>query len=187
MASGSHKLHMLVKMIVESSLPEGCEARFDSACNEKESDSFKQHLPLFNSDIKANENVFCNVDILILKNGMISVIMEIEESGILPTKICGKFLTSALSSEHIHDLDDNEPVKFSDNILFIQVLCHTNTSQEEKSKLRQKWGNLEESINAILPLKGSSVKKYRLLYGRLDDFAGEKGKELRNAVRNHLR
>jgi len=56
-----------------------------------------QHIPLFCTSEKSRETEYCNVDMMILKNDKIKVIVEIEESNVKPTQICGKLLTSALS------------------------------------------------------------------------------------------
>jgi hypothetical protein len=47
--------------------------------------------------------------------------MEIEESGIKPAKICGKYLTTALSSQY--NYKDKELIKIEKkSVIFIQVL-----------------------------------------------------------------
>jgi hypothetical protein len=79
-----------------------------------------QHIPLFRDSRKKRETQYCNVDLLILKNGKVRVILEIEEADIKPTQICGKFLTSALSLCYIHD-QDGGVVDMDASVLFIQL------------------------------------------------------------------
>ena len=54
-------------------------------------------MPLFFQGPKSRETTFCNADMILLKNGRVKVIFEIEETNIKPTQVFGKFLTSALS------------------------------------------------------------------------------------------
>ncbi|TET08350.1 hypothetical protein E3J84_06305 [Candidatus Aerophobetes bacterium] len=98
------------------------------------------------------------------------MIIEIEETDITPTQICGKFLTSALSSYFIHECKNNIPVGMGDSVSFIQIL---NTSRLKEGTVKpEQWINLEKSIMNILPIKGSKIRKYKLLYGNVSDFKG---------------
>ncbi len=190
-----HDLHKLVrKLITESktinAIP-GVKPLFDSACIDGNEDD-GQHLPLFFGERRANEDVYCNVDGLILKDKKVAVIIEIEESGMLPTKICGKFLTSALSATHLHGEREAYPIQFAENVLFIQVL-RVRKDSPEHSKITAKWENLEKSINAILPLydfilgKHRRVKAYRLFYEDLESFSGEPWERMEEAIEAHLK
>lgn len=100
----------------------------------------------------------------------IRVIIEIEETDVKPTQICGKFWTSALSSYYIHD-SENTPIGMDDSVLFIQIL-NPSQPKEKTSKIKQ-WENLEKSIKNLLPL--NKIREYKLLYGNVSDFKNRKG------------
>jgi hypothetical protein len=89
------------------------------------------------------------------------MIVEIEESNVKPTQICGKFLTSALASYYIHNSKRNEPIGMDGSVTFIQIVDTSKLVKEKTSKFKQ-WKALEESINRIIPLKNSKIRKYRL-------------------------
>ena len=162
-----HPLHKIVGQCIDSHKFPDCKIIKDPACGGQ------QNVPLFCSEDKSNETEYCNVDLLILKDNKIRVIIEIEETDVTPIKICGKFLTSALSRYFIHESENNIPIGMSDSVLFVQIL---NISQlkEETAKPNQ-WENLEKSIMDTLPIKASKIRKYRLLYGNVSDFRGTNG------------
>jgi len=160
-----HLLHKIIGECVNNKEFSNCKIIKDPACGGQ------HNVPLFCSKNKSNETEYCNVDLLIIKDNKIRVIIEIEETDVKPIQICGKFLTSALSSYYIHESENNIPIGMGDSVLFIQIL---NTSQlkEESSKIKQ-WGNLEKSIKSILPV--GKIGKYRLFYGSDSDFESRKG------------
>ena len=175
----NHPLHITIgKIIDEKSLP-GCKILRDRACGGK------QNIPLFPSKRKSRETEYCDVDILILKSSKIRVIMEIEEADVKPTQICGKFLTSALSSYYI--ARDNNAVPMDNSVLFIQVLDTSKLKKDKTSKIKQ-WKNIEKSIRAIIPLRNSNIKEYILFYGDVSEFGvnGEKRKELVDCILEFL-
>lgn len=122
----------------------------------------KQHIPLFCSSVKNKENEFCNVDIMVIKNDKIRLIVEIEDSNVKPTQVCGKFLTSALAKYFIHNSKDNKPIEMDENVTFIQILDTSKLVKEKTKKIKQ-WKQLETSINNVLPLKNSRITTYRIL------------------------
>lgn len=160
-----HPLHKIIGECINSNEFPHCKIIKDPACGGQ------QNVPLFCSKDKSNETEYCNVDLLMIKDNKIRVIIEIEETGVQPTQICGKFLTSALSSYYIHDSENNTPIGMSGSILFIQIL---NTSQlKEKTSKSRQWENLKKSIKNILPI--DIIRKYELLYGNVPDFKNRKG------------
>ena len=161
-----HPLHKIVGDLIDSHKFPNCKIIRDVACGGQ------QNVPLFCSQNKSNETEYCNVDLLILKDNKIRVIIEIEETDITPAQICGKFLTSALSSYFIHESENNIPLGMSDSVSFIQIL-NMSRLRERTAKLDQ-WENLEESIMNTLPIKGSKIRKYKLLYGNVSDFEGRR-------------
>ncbi len=176
-----HPLHRIVGQCISSYRFPSCKIIKDSACGGQ------QNIPLFCSKDKSNRTEYCNVDLLILKDSKIRVIIEIEETDIKPTQICGKFLTSALSSYFIHECKNNVPVGMGDSVFFIQVL---NTSRLKEGTVKpDQWRNLEKSIRKILPIEGSRIRKYKLLYGNVSEFKGRhrnKGTELITYIKSHI-
>lgn len=160
-----HPLHKAIAKCLEDNLS-SCEIILGEDCGGK------QKIPLFCTEGKSYETQYCQVDILILKNDKIQVIIEIEESDIIPTQICGKFLTAALSSYYIHEYKNNIPIGMSYSTLFIQILDKSKLT-DRTSKIDQ-GAQIEKSIMRILPIEGSQIEKYKLFYGDISEFAEEK-------------
>lgn len=159
-----HPLHKIIADKIERALPPHSLIR-DEACRGY------QRIPLFCEGKKSRETEYCNVDLLVLKKNKIKAIIEIEESNVKPTQICGKFLTSALARYYIHDNKRNEPVEMSDSVAFIQIV-DTSKLVKEKTSKPQQWEALEKSINRIIPLKNSRITSYRLLTAdKLDELS----------------
>ena len=176
-----HPLHRIVGQCISSYRFPSCKIIKDPACGGQ------QNIPLFCSKDKSNRTEYCNVDLLILEDSKIRVIIEIEETDITPTQICGKFLTSALSSYFIHESKNNNPIRMSDSVSFIQIV---NTSRlEEGTAKPDQWKNLEKSIRKILPIEGSRIRRYKLLYGNVSGFKGKhrnKCTELITYIKRHF-
>lgn len=170
-----HPLHKAVAECIDRhNLPE-CKIVKDLACGGQ------QYVPLFCSKEKSSKTEYCDVDLLIVKNNRIRVIIEIEEANITPTKICGKFLTSALSSYFIHESEVDNPIGMSDSVLFIQILNESGL-KAATAKIEQ-GENLQESIRKVLPIKGSQIGRYRLLYVSLSDFEDQEGSKCAELIR----
>jgi hypothetical protein len=120
-----------------------------------------QRIPLFCAAKRSPETEYCSVDLLVLKENKLKIIVEIEESNVKPTQVCGKFLTSALARYYIHDNKRNEPVEMNDSVAFIQIVDTSRPVKDKTAKFRQ-WKALEESISRIIPLKNSRITPYRL-------------------------
>ncbi len=152
----------------------------DAACGVNQPG--RQRIPLFCNDKKSRETEYCNVDMMILKDSRIKVIIEIEESNVKPTQVCGKFLTSALSRHYLHHSGNAE---MDQSVTFIQIL-DTSALVKGKTKKLDQWDYLAKSINEILPLRGhSSIKNYVLLGCSLGDFE-QKKPELFSAIDDAL-
>lgn len=177
-----HQLHKAIGDIFTNDLLLGFEILKDPACAED-----GQNIPLFCSEEKSLQTEYCNVDLLIAKADKIKVILEIEETDVKPTKICGKFLTSALSCYYIHGSGGNRAYSMDDSVLFIQILDTSKLEKEKTAKIKQ-WKNIEDSIKKIIPVKGSKMDDYRLFYGDVSEFGidGEKRKELVDFIREFL-
>ena len=116
-----------------------------------------------------------NVDLLVLSPDGIKVIVEVEEADVTPIQVCGKFFASALSPYFIHERKMDTRVAMSHSVLFIQVLDTSKLKKDKTSKIQQ-WCNTERSIQDAIPIKGSRVGHYRLLYGDANDFAASQTK-----------
>jgi hypothetical protein len=157
MKSNPHSIHEKIGDIIQKALPPDHILLRDEACGGE------QRLPLFYIPKKSRGTEYCDVDLLVLKDDKIRIIVEIEESNVKPTQICGKFLTSAMSNYYIHDSKNNEPIEMSDSVTFIQIVDTSKLVKDKTSKFDQ-WKALEESINKILPLKNNSkITSYKLL------------------------
>lgn len=165
-----HPLHKVIGDIVLDSEFPNCTIIKDPACGGN------QNIPLFCSPVKSNQTEFCNVDLLILKDNRIRVIIEIEEADITPTKIFGKFLTSALSSHFIHRTQKDVPIGMGDSVSFIQILDTSELKQDQTAKFDQ-WENIETSIKSIVPIKNSKINNYKLFFGDTSNFREENNKK----------
>jgi len=94
--------------------------------------------------------------------GSIRFILEIEESGFSPTKVCGKFLTSALSTHFIHDILGGTATAMHAEVTFVQVMDASKLPL--RTKKVEQGAALEHSIQRILPLLGTGIKQYRLFF-----------------------
>ncbi len=167
----THPLHKKIGDVLEKLLKDNCsdyDLIKDPACETNEKKQ-RQHLPLFCSTDKSRKTWFCNVDVLILKKKEIKVILEVEESNTRPIQICGKFLTSVLSSYFIHKTTNDSYIPMSDSVLFIQIVDTSKLNEEKTSKIEQ-WKNIEKSINDSSLVGVDKVKRYKLYFGKVDDF-----------------
>jgi hypothetical protein len=89
------------------------------------------------------------------------LIVEIEESDVKPTQICGKFLTSALARYYIHESSNNKLIGMGESVTFLQIV--DTSGLKDRTKKFEQWDALEKSINKILPLKGSKIRTYKLI------------------------
>ncbi len=172
-----HPFHELIGKSINEDVFPGCKIIKDPACGGN------QHIPLFCSEERSRVTEYCNVDLLITVDNKIKVIIEIEEANIKPTQICGKFLTSALSKYFIHESENNERIGMADSVLFIQILDISKLKIDKTAKTKQ-WERLERSIQNIIPVKNSSVNRYRIFSGKYPDF---NSKELLEYIANFLK
>ena len=149
-----HALHKAVADKLESIFPPNGFVK-DEACGGN------QHIPLFCDRKKTRATQYCNVDLLVLKENRVRAIIEIEESNVKPTQVCGKFLTSALARYYIHDNKENEIVEMDEDVAFIQILDASKL--RANSAKRKQWKTIERSIKSILPLRNSRITSYTLV------------------------
>lgn len=174
-----HPLHKITVEVVNPDAFSGFVVLKDPACGGE------QNIPLFSSIDKSRKTKCCNVDLLIIKFERIKVIIEIEETDIKLTQICGKFLTSAVANYYIHEYQNNKPIPMDDSVLFIQILDTTKIKKGETSKIDQ-WKNIEKSIQDIIPVEGSMIDYYKIFYGDNLDFSGEPGVEFTTHIKDYL-
>jgi len=155
----SHSFHLAVAKQIDR-LRAGRGKLFqDPACDGK------QHLSLFVGKVKERETHMCDVDMLIVSEGLVRIIVEIEESGFIPTKICGKFLQSIFATHFIQDSRLDHVFPYSKRVLFIQILDGSKFNKTGTSKYLQAR-LIEEKIRDMLhmlPIKGSTITDYHLV------------------------
>jgi len=156
MSKKVHPMHKEIGDILERNLPQDCRLIRDQACGGN------QRIPLFYTEEKSRETEYCNVDLLVLKENKIRLIVEIEESDVKPTQICGKFLTSALARYYIHESENNKRIGMGESVTFIQIVDTSGLVKDKTKKFKQ-WNLLEKSMNRILPLEDSKIRTYKLI------------------------
>lgn len=171
----SHLLHKKIGNRFQDNDFPNCKIVKSSECGRE------QKIPLFCSNITKKNTKYCEVDLLFIKNNKIKVILEIEESGITPIKIFGKFLTSALSSIYfyknsIHEMDNS--------VVFIQIVC---TKLKDKHSKREQLTNIKNSIQNIIPVQGSKIERYKLFCGSNSDFDKDKLNEIVDFIQGVLK
>ena len=154
MGTEKHPVHTKVARLVETHLPLSCKMIKDKDCRGN------QRIPLFMSEVKSRKTGYCNVDLLITKEGKIRAIIEIEESNVKPTQVCGKFLTSALARFYIHPSQKDRPTPMGDDVVFIQILDTSGLMKGSTSKVEQ-WKNLEKSLQSMLPVR--QIANYNII------------------------
>jgi hypothetical protein len=174
-----HPLHLAVADVIDEQIKANNQGELirDPACGGKQ---HKQQLPLFINENKHRDTRMCCVDLLVIKSNQVEFIIEIEESGFLPTKICGKFLQSALANYFIHESLPEKQCAYAEKVLFIQVIDGSKFPEKSLKKIQEK--KIQEKIQKILPLKDSRISDYRLI------FVSSKPEliEVSDAVVNHL-
>jgi hypothetical protein len=152
-----HPLHFAVAEALQRRLAGRGELIRDTACGGS------QHLPLFVGPTKGFDTRLCDVDLIIISENQVRVIVEIEESGFLPTKICGKFLQSAIATHLIHNSRPVRTLPYGKQVLFVQVLDGSKIRMQGTRKVLQSQ-LIERKINSMLPCMGSGITNYRLFF-----------------------
>jgi len=174
-----HPLHVAAGHSLRDAVGEEAHLILDTACGGN------RWNPLFMGDKKSSAARVCNVDALVIKDRAVRVVVEIEESNVKPTQVCGKLFTTAMASHYIHDdVARGSPIPLRD-VLFIQVLDTTRLSTGTK-KPRQ-WEMMEGRMLTVLGSDGP-LSDYMLLYGSVGDFAlgGKHRTALGERIRSHL-
>lgn len=164
-----HPLHELIANIVADAKTQDVRAVFGKDCGGT------QKIQLFCTNRATRENLFCEVDAVVLKRDEVKVIVEIEETDIRPVALCGKVFASALAS---HFIDESGVYPMAERVSFVQVI-DTKKLSPSSSKLRQ-CVNLAASIQPHIEEVGRSMQSYQIFYGDLAEF--ERSKPQRELV-----
>ena len=116
-------------------------------------------VSLFMGDQKGLENKVCDVDALIVRDRQVRLIVEIEESNIKPTQVCGKFLTLALAG--FYSYRDRKCALHE--VTFVQVLSSAALDTERTRKrlqVEQIAGRLQEFCRA----GANPISEYMLVW-----------------------
>lgn len=116
-----------------------------------------KNIPLFREK-KSNDQEMCNVDAILLKDNKVVVVIEIEESNIKPTHICGKYLATALSKRYIPNTESNAIELDNKSVNFIQILDTKSLKQASKKPIQ--FNNIKEDLKRNLC---GCIKNYEII------------------------
>ena len=158
-----HHFHKAVAKEIENKLSGHGKLIKDSACGGN------QRISLYAKEKKGLDTRMCDVDLIIEIKRKVKVIIEIEESGFIPTKICGKFLQSAIAKYYIYGPRPETKVPYDDHVSFIQVLDGSKclpkgTKKKEQARI------IEQEIRELLPLNGSNINCYHLNFVESENY-----------------
>jgi len=174
----SKALHRAVGGLLTRICPRGCTLVLDKDCGGD------QHVPLFVSRDSHRYTACCKVDALLFDPDGVRAVVEVEESNLRPTQLCGKLLTTALATVYCHRRHNVIPM--SRSVLFVQVLDPSRLKRNTaKLKQAQKLG---DAISELLPLKRGSVTRYQPVWAVASTLVVNSGpgKQLFEAIRSHL-
>ena len=149
-----HNLHLQVGLELSKLNSEEIRVILDRACIEESEHIEIHNIPLF-LETKSSETELCNVDALIIKEGKVCVIIEIDESKTNPSHICGKYLTSTFSNLYEYNKD---MIKIPPGtVLFVQIIDSTKFPKQSRKlkKLEIIQKKISENTQGI-------VRKYCL-------------------------
>lgn len=174
-----HELHIAVANAIENILSklDGSNPIFEIKRDEAtdEAEGQKQQLPFFLNQNANRESGVSNVDIIIVKNGIVKLACEIEESGFSPTKIFGKdFSTAVAKLCRLYNIQGHTHYDLDKNGVFIEVLSSDKMLAHTKKPLNTKKFNqgvlIQTEINSLLSNSSSWIQQYHLLFGKKEDF-----------------
>ena len=167
-----HLLHILIGKIILDAELTGCEPILGKDCGGD------QYVQLFCDSRAEMATRFCSVDAVVLKDGQVKIIIEIEESDIRPVALTGKVIISAQASHYIHQ---RKSYPIAPRASFIQVI-DTKKLSPESSKLAQ-CRNLIELIRNTLSASGRNME-YDIFHGDIAEFERP---EAPQELHDHLR
>jgi len=167
-----HPLHIIIGKIILGAELSGCQVILGKDCGGD------QNIQLFCKDEAGYATRFCSVDAIVLKDGKVKVIIEIEESDIRPMALCGKAFVSALAPHFIHQ---GKSYPIAPHAFFIQVI-DTKELSPRSSKLPQ-CRHLIELVREALSTSGRNME-YDIFHGDIAEFERP---ESRRELQDHLR
>jgi len=173
-----HELHIAVANAIDkilstlvSSKP-GFEIKKDEAADDGK--GLKQHLSFFLTYDPKRESGVSKVDIIIVKDGVVKLACEIEESGFIPTKIFGKVFSTAAAKVCRLKSGIHTTYNLEENGVFVEVLSSEKmlgrTKKLHNSKKVIQGKLIQEKIQNILSTSTSWLQDYHLLFGEKADF-----------------
>lgn len=174
---GKHPLHEVIGDIIGREDFPGCEIRRAPECGGT------HHLPLFCTSCRSAATEFTNVDLLILKEGLVRVVVEVEEVKTDPGYLLGKFVAPSVCWGYIYGPND-ERAEVGEGAAFIQLLSTSGLAPG--SAKPQQWRNVEEAIGGMMPIRGSRITRYKLFMGDERDFRGATGRQFVAHIRSVL-
>jgi len=130
----------------------------DSAC--LGSRKGRYWISLFDCQKKSRATRLCCIDAGVIIDNKLKILIEIEESGFNPTKICGKYLTSAFA-RYLVLAKCPDPIEISENAVFIQIVDTSKFSEEASSKSEQML-RIEKAVQRIASKDSGSIREYKL-------------------------
>src|ERR1700733_3166050 len=169
-----HPLHRLIAQILVGTEMVGGQPLLGKDCGGN------QHIQLFCGGQAARATRFCSVDAIVLKEGKVKIVIEIEERDIRPTALCGKVVVSCLASHFIHQ---GTSFPLAEDDMFLQVM-DTSKLSSNASKLDQ-CRYLNEAIRKTLSTGVGNLREYELFYGDIAEFERPEAQlELRDSLRD---
>jgi len=153
-----HPLHIIIAKIILGTKMAGCQVILGKDCGGD------QNIQLFCKCEAEMATRFCSVDAIVLKNGQVKVIVEIEESDIRPVALSGKAFVSSHASYFIHR-NQSFPIAFGAS--FVQVI-DTRKLSKRSSKLTQ-CQYLRDAIRSTLS-KNGNIRHYEVFHGDIAEF-----------------
>jgi hypothetical protein len=167
-----HLLHIVIGKIILAAELTGCEPILGKDCGGY------QNIQLFCDSRAGMATRFSSVDAVVLKDGQVKIIIEIEESDIRPVALSGKLFVSAHTS---HFIRRGKRYPIAPRASFIQVI-DTRKLSPYSSKLAQ-CRNLIELMRNTLLASGRNIE-YDIFHGDIAEFERP---EAQQELHDHLR
>lgn len=151
-----HDLHIRSARIMKACLQSfpNCEVLLDSR------DCGGDHLiEMFCDDRKTNASQICEVDAVIVVNGQVKVIIEIDGDD-KPRHLCGKLDITTYATLASYGCDD---YSMADSISFIQILAAVTKSSSSKSEQRRNIQNVFQK--RLAECSFGRIRHYQILEG----------------------
>ena len=170
MKKAQHQLHARIGSIIKTAVRNhsDCQVILDAACTTK---GKGQQISLY-ADTKDSSINVVRVDAAIIKHNKVIAIVEIEESGRIPSRLYAKFFSAYSCNKYMRGTDE---LSLSERLRYCQVYSAAKF-EENTSRLRN-WAynaeNIKKFLKAINASKGKNRRAWRYEYfsGTTADFA----------------